>query len=107
MRSGTGCGTGLLVRPASDSVTARSRRMLSCSASCRASVVPPRMRTRMALSSPTTASAPRRWLAIVGIGEDGAEGLSPVARDLVADAEIVFGGKRHLALAKALIRGEA
>jgi precorrin-6B C5,15-methyltransferase / cobalt-precorrin-6B C5,C15-methyltransferase len=48
-----------------------------------------------------------RWLAIVGIGEDGAEGLSPVARDLVAGAEIVFGGKRHLALAGALVRGEA
>jgi len=55
----------------------------------------------------TEKSAPRRWLAIVGIGEDGADGLSPVARNLVAGAEIVFGGKRHLALAGALIRGEA
>ncbi|MCX7314598.1 MAG: precorrin-6y C5,15-methyltransferase (decarboxylating) subunit CbiE [Alphaproteobacteria bacterium] len=44
---------------------------------------------------------------IVGIGEDGAEGLSPVARGLIADAEIVFGGKRHLELAGSLIRGEA
>jgi len=61
----------------------------------------------MALSSPSAASAPRRWLAIVGIGEDGAEGLSPIARALVSDAAIVFGGKRHLALAAALIRGEA
>ena len=52
-------------------------------------------------------TAPRRWLAIVGIGEDGAEGLSPVAHDLVAGADIVFGGERHLALAGALIRGEA
>jgi precorrin-6Y C5,15-methyltransferase (decarboxylating) len=52
-------------------------------------------------------SAPRRWLAIVGIGEDGAEGLSPIARSLVSGAEIVFGGERHLALAGALIRGEA
>jgi precorrin-6Y C5,15-methyltransferase (decarboxylating) len=52
-------------------------------------------------------AAPRRWLSIVGIGEDGAEGLSPVARGLVANAEIVFGGKRHLQLAGALIRGAA
>src|SRR6202035_3081966 len=107
MRSGTGCGTGLLVRPASDSVTTRSRRMLRRSASCRASVVAARMRTRMALSNPITASAPRRWLAVVGIGEDGADGLGPVARDLVSNAAIVFGGKRHLALAGGLIRGEA
>jgi len=54
--------------------------------------------------SPETA-APRRWLSIVGIGEDGVEGLSPVARGLISSAEIVFGGKRHLALASSLIRG--
>jgi precorrin-6B C5,15-methyltransferase / cobalt-precorrin-6B C5,C15-methyltransferase len=52
-------------------------------------------------------AAPRRWLSIVGIGEDGGDGLSPVARKLVSGADIVFGGKRHLALAGALIRGEA
>jgi precorrin-6Y C5,15-methyltransferase (decarboxylating) len=52
-------------------------------------------------------TAPRRWLSIVGIGEDGADGLSPVARNLVSGAELVFGGRRHLALAGALIRGEA
>jgi precorrin-6Y C5,15-methyltransferase (decarboxylating) len=61
----------------------------------------------MASSSPVAPAAPRRWLSIVGIGEDGADGLSAVARDLVAGAEIVFGGRRHLALAGALIRGEA
>jgi precorrin-6Y C5,15-methyltransferase (decarboxylating) len=49
----------------------------------------------------------KRWLSIVGIGEDGVEGLSPVARGLVADADIVFGGERHLKLANALIRGQA
>src|SRR5689334_2352816 len=65
------------------------------------------MRTRaMALSNPSAAAAPRRWLAIVGIGEDGVEGLSPVARALIANAALVFGGKRHLALAAPLIRGE-
>jgi precorrin-6Y C5,15-methyltransferase (decarboxylating) len=55
---------------------------------------------------PETAS-PKRWLSIVGIGEDGVEGLSPVARGLVAGADIVFGGERHLALANQLIRGRA
>jgi precorrin-6Y C5,15-methyltransferase (decarboxylating) len=52
-------------------------------------------------------AAPRRWLFIVGIGEDGAGGLTPVARGLIADAEIVFGGKRHLQLAGNLVRGAA
>ena len=47
-----------------------------------------------------------RWLSIVGIGEDGIDGLSPVARTLIGDAELVVGGKRHLALAQSLIRGQ-
>jgi precorrin-6B C5,15-methyltransferase / cobalt-precorrin-6B C5,C15-methyltransferase len=51
-----------------------------------------------------TAAAPR-WLSIVGIGEDGIEGLSAVARGLISGAEIVFGGKRHLGLAGPLIHG--
>ena len=55
---------------------------------------------------PETAPS-RRWLSIVGIGEDGTDGLSPTARELVARADIVFGGARHLALAAALIEGEA
>jgi precorrin-6B C5,15-methyltransferase / cobalt-precorrin-6B C5,C15-methyltransferase len=40
-----------------------------------------------------------RWLAVVGIGEDGIDGLSPAARRLVAQAAFVVGGRRHLALA--------
>ena len=47
-----------------------------------------------------------RWLAIVGIGEDGAEGLSPAARALVSNARLVIGGKRHLGLADGLPSGE-
>jgi precorrin-6Y C5,15-methyltransferase (decarboxylating) len=47
----------------------------------------------------------RPWLSIVGIGEDGVAGLSSVARQLVSGAELVLGGKRHLALADSLIRG--
>src|SRR5215469_12073401 len=46
-----------------------------------------------------------RWLSIVGIGEDGADGLSSVAKRLVGTAELVVGGKRHLALADSLITG--
>jgi precorrin-6Y C5,15-methyltransferase (decarboxylating) len=48
-----------------------------------------------------------RWLSIIGIGEDGAPGLSAVARGLIEGAELVVGGKRHLALAEAHIRGRA
>ena len=60
--------------------------------------------SRLDVMADHSAAAPR-WLSIVGIGEDGIEGLSAVARGLVSGAEIVFGGKRHLALAAALIRG--
>jgi precorrin-6B C5,15-methyltransferase / cobalt-precorrin-6B C5,C15-methyltransferase len=58
-----------------------------------------------AIKHDTAASA--RWLSIVGIGEDGVDGLSTTARGLVSAAEIVFGGKRHLGLAAPLIRGAA
>ena len=37
------------------------------------------------------------WLTIIGIGEDGLDGLSPVSRALVDAADIVVGGDRHLA----------
>jgi precorrin-6Y C5,15-methyltransferase (decarboxylating) len=56
------------------------------------------------MSEPATCP-PQRWLSIVGIGEDGVGGLSPVAQKLVASAELVVGGKRHLGLAQPLIRG--
>lgn len=44
-------------------------------------------------------TAPLRWLSLVGIGEDGLDGLSPAARRLIAQASLVVGGARHLALA--------
>jgi precorrin-6Y C5,15-methyltransferase (decarboxylating) len=50
-------------------------------------------------------AALHRWLSIVGIGEDGIEGLSAAARQLVRSAAVVFGGARHLTLAAPLIRG--
>jgi precorrin-6B C5,15-methyltransferase / cobalt-precorrin-6B C5,C15-methyltransferase len=53
-----------------------------------------------------TAASPR-WLSIVGIGEDGIDGLNTPARGLIGAAEIVFGGRRHLSLAAPLIRGAA
>ncbi len=58
-------------------------------------------------AAPEPGTATLRWLTIVGIGEDGVDGLSAAARRLVAAAEIVFGGRRHLALAAPLIRGAA
>lgn len=43
-------------------------------------------------------TARTRWLTIVGLGEDGWDGLSPAARALVEGAETVYGGARHLSL---------
>lgn len=55
---------------------------------------------------PVTAPA-TPWLSIVGIGEDGVAGLGENARNMIAGAQTVFGGKRHLELAASLIAGEA
>jgi precorrin-6Y C5,15-methyltransferase (decarboxylating) len=38
-----------------------------------------------------------RWLSIIGIGEDGWEGLGPAAKQAVESAEFLYGGVRHLA----------
>ncbi|MGB3830929.1 MAG: precorrin-6y C5,15-methyltransferase (decarboxylating) subunit CbiE, partial [Mesorhizobium sp.] len=46
------------------------------------------------------------WLTVVGIGEDGLAGLGDEAKRAVAQAEFVFGGARHLALAQSIIEGE-
>ena len=43
-----------------------------------------------------------RWLGLIGIGEDGVDGLTPAARRLVVQADFVVGGKRHLAVAGSL-----
>ena len=42
-----------------------------------------------------------RWLAVIGIGEDGLAGLSAAARALVETAEVLAGGTRHLAMVPA------
>lgn len=56
------------------------------------------------MTEPAICTGPR-WLSIVGIGEDGVEGLSSVALQLIRSAELVVGGTRHLELASELIRG--
>lgn len=38
------------------------------------------------------------WLSVLGMGDDGLDGLSPAARALLDAAEVVIGGTRHLAL---------
>jgi precorrin-6B C5,15-methyltransferase / cobalt-precorrin-6B C5,C15-methyltransferase len=42
--------------------------------------------------------SPARWLTIIGIGEDGLDGLSPAARRLLSQADFIVGGARHLTL---------
>jgi precorrin-6B C5,15-methyltransferase / cobalt-precorrin-6B C5,C15-methyltransferase len=43
-----------------------------------------------------------RWLTIVGIGEDGLDGLTDLTKSLIANAEVVFGGERHLRLVRTM-----
>lgn len=38
------------------------------------------------------------WLSIVGIGEDGLDGVPPAGRRLIDGAEVLVGGRRHLAM---------
>ncbi len=42
--------------------------------------------------------AMQKWLSVVGMGEDGWAGLSPIARTLIEQAELLVGGERHLAM---------
>jgi precorrin-6Y C5,15-methyltransferase (decarboxylating) len=45
------------------------------------------------------------WLTIFGLGEDGLAGLTDASRAALAEAAVIFGGPRHLALAEAGARG--
>jgi precorrin-6Y C5,15-methyltransferase (decarboxylating) len=47
-----------------------------------------------------------RWLSIVGLGEDGLDGLSSAARALIASAGLVVGGRRHLSLVAEAVTGQ-
>ncbi len=51
--------------------------------------------------------SPEPWLSIVGIGEDGVDGLGDEAKRRIDRAAFVFGGKRHLALVGGLATGAA
>jgi precorrin-6Y C5,15-methyltransferase (decarboxylating) len=51
-------------------------------------------------------SAPRKWLTILGMGDEGVEGLTRAARTAIEQAVLVVGGARHLALAAELIHGD-
>lgn len=47
-----------------------------------------------------------KWLSIIGLGEDGYAGVSPVARALIAQADVLVGGARHLAMLPSDTAGE-
>jgi hypothetical protein len=47
-----------------------------------------------------------KWLSIIGIGEDGLEGLSSVGRSLLSLASVIVGGERHLAMLPQRINGK-
>ncbi len=46
------------------------------------------------------------WLTIIGLGENGLEGLGDASRKALAQAEVVVGGPRHLELAGAGAKGQ-
>jgi precorrin-6B C5,15-methyltransferase / cobalt-precorrin-6B C5,C15-methyltransferase len=60
----------------------------------------------MAPEQEKTLVAQAPWLSIVGIGEDGLAGIGEEARRAIAEAATVFGGRRHLDLARDAITGE-
>lgn len=40
----------------------------------------------------------QKWLSIVGLGEDGLDGISAVGRSLIQQADLIVGGERHVAM---------
>ena len=46
------------------------------------------------------------WLHIIGIGENGLNGLDKSSIDLLGRASVVFGSSRHIALARASSKGK-
>jgi precorrin-6B C5,15-methyltransferase / cobalt-precorrin-6B C5,C15-methyltransferase len=47
------------------------------------------------------------WLSVIGLGEDGAAGLPAIPQTLIATAQVVVGGRRHLDLLRSLIPATA
>ncbi len=62
------------------------------------------MRVELDLVMSSAPAAP--WLSIIGVGEDGVEGLTAEARQHISEASLVVGGRRHLALVAPLVSGE-
>ncbi|TPI27257.1 precorrin-6y C5,15-methyltransferase (decarboxylating) subunit CbiE [Mesorhizobium sp. B3-2-1] len=60
----------------------------------------------MPAEGPRGAKLNSKWLTIVGIGEDGLAGLGDEAKRRIAEAEFIFGGKRHLALVTSFAKGK-
>ncbi|AZV77382.1 precorrin-6y C5,15-methyltransferase (decarboxylating) subunit CbiE [Parasedimentitalea marina] len=46
------------------------------------------------------------WLSIIGLGENGPAGLTDASRTALQEAEIIFGGPRHLDLVSAADKGQ-
>src|SRR6202051_1128909 len=71
-----------------------------------ASAVPPRIKTRNGLTGEDVMAGsddtPTPWLSIIGLGEDGLHGLWAAPADRLAQAELIAGGRRHLALVTSL-----
>jgi precorrin-6B C5,15-methyltransferase / cobalt-precorrin-6B C5,C15-methyltransferase len=51
-------------------------------------------------------AAANRWLTVIGVGEDGPDGLGDLAKKLISQAPVVFGGDRHLQLVARLVTGD-
>lgn len=49
----------------------------------------------------------KAWLSIIGVTEDGLEGLTSASRAALDRAEVIIGGPRHLDLVAAGARGQA
>lgn len=47
------------------------------------------------------------WLHIIGMPDDTAAGLAPASREAIEQADVIFGGPRHLDLVAAGDRGQA
>ncbi len=47
------------------------------------------------------------WLTIIGVGEDGLDGLDNASRKVIENAKHIFGAPRHLKLLNLEARGEA
>lgn len=51
-------------------------------------------------------SLSKPWLTIIGLGENGLEGLSDASQNALTEADVIFGAPRHLELAGAGDRGQ-